>query len=125
MTLNANFAGATLMPGGGRLAGPDRGLDALIGLVILVAELLIGSQALYALYLAGNAYVETTPSARGGVEAGFAIAMFGTAIAVGFTTLIYLVRIASARRSWRAPLWGAILMTAALFAGYLVMAGGL
>lgn len=124
MTLNSNFSGAALMPGRGKLQGTDRGLDALVGVVILLAEVLIGFLAINALYLAGSAQTAANPSATDATEAGFAIAVFGGGIAVGITTLIYLIRIATGRRSWPAPLWGAILMTVALFVGYLVMATG-
>lgn len=119
MTLNANFAGARVLSG--KLEGADRGLDALIGLVILVAELLVGSLGLYALYLFGVERSTSTPSAADAASTGFAIALIGGSIAVGITTLIYLVRIASGRRSWPAPLWGAILMAVAFGIGYLVM----
>ena len=41
MTLNANFAGARMPENSGRLDGAARGLDALVGLVVLLAELII------------------------------------------------------------------------------------
>lgn len=123
MTLNTNFAGATLMSGRRKLEGPDRALDALIGLVILVAELLIGVLVVFALYTAGDAAVQARPADSEAISTGFAIALFGSIIAVGITTLIYLVRIATGRRSWPAPLWGAILMGIALVIGSLIMTG--
>jgi len=122
MTLNTNFAGAALMPPRGKLQGPDRGLDALIGLVIVIVELLIGFLAISALYVSGETYLESAPSARENISAGFAIALFGSAIVVGITSLIFLVRLATGRRSWRSPLIGLILMTVILFVGYVVMA---
>ena len=122
MTLNTNFAGAALMPPHGKLQGPDRGLDALIGLVIVIVELLIGFLAISALYVSGETYLESAPSARENISAGFAIALFGSAIVVGITSLIFLVRLATGRRSWRSPLVGLILMTVILFVGYVVMA---
>ena len=115
MTLNANFAGARLMSP--TLEGPERGLDALIGLVVLIAELLIGFLAIYALYEYGIAnYGSST-------DFGFGFALFGSLIVVGITTLTYLIRIARGRRSWTAPLWGTILMTAAAIIGFVIMSG--
>lgn len=120
MTLNANFAGARVLPG--KLEGSERGLDALIGLVIVVAEVLVGFLSIYALYLFGIQLRQSNPSGSDATQTGFAIALFGSAIAVGITTLVYLVRIASGRRSWRAPLWGGALMTVSVVVGYLIMA---
>jgi hypothetical protein len=123
MTLNSSVSGAYLLPPRGRLQGPDRGLDAFVGLVILLAELAIGALSVTALYAAGIA-TNGTASDPSAVEAGFAIALFGGGFVVIVTTLIYLVRVVAGRRSWPAPLWGLILMTVALFVGYLVMAAG-
>ena len=123
MTLNSNFAGAVRMAPRTRLEGPERGLDALVGLVILLTELAIGTLSIYALYEAGDAVLATDPSAGEALSAGFAIALFGSALAVLVTTIVYLARVAMGRRSWPAPLWGAILMTVALVVGYVVMAG--
>ena len=123
MTLNSNFAGAVLMAPRRRLEGPERGLDAIVGLVILLAELSIGVVALFALYDAGTAAVATDPSVVDTIEGGFAIAVFGSAGAVIVTTIIYLVRIIIGRRSWPAPMWGTIIMTAALLLGYGIMFG--
>lgn len=122
MTLNANFAGARVLSG--KLEGSERGLDGLIGLIILVAELAIGFLSISALFVFGEELSQSTPSARAAAEIGFAIALFGGGIAVGVSTLVYLVRIATGHRSWRAPLWGGILMTVALVVGYFIMAGG-
>jgi hypothetical protein len=122
MTLNANFAGARVLSS--KLEGSDRGLDALIGLVILVAELLIGFLGVYALFLFGTEASELGSAQSDAASVGFAIAVFGGGIAVGITTLVYLVRVATGRRSWRAPLVGVILMTVALLVGYFVMALG-
>jgi hypothetical protein len=125
MTLNSNYPGAVRMAPRRRLEGPDRGLDALVGLVILVAELFIGLLSIFALFEAGSAASAADPGASETVNAGFLIALFGSALAVLITTLIYLVRVVVGRRSWPAPLWGTILMTVALLVGYLVMAGTL
>ena len=122
MTLNANFAGATVLSG--KLEGSERGLDALIGLVILIAELLVGFLGVYALYLYGIDASASAPAAEGAASAGLTIALFGGGIAVGVSTLIYLVRVATGRRSWLAPLWGGILMSVALVVGYFVTTTG-
>lgn len=124
MSLNQNFAGATVLSGRRKLDGAERGLDALVGLVILLAELLIGFLAVYALYLYGmTAAATVTGAARDDLEGGFAIALVGSIVVFAVTTLIYLVRLARARRSWPAPLWGLILVSAATIIGYLVMGG--
>lgn len=122
MSLNQNFAGATLLSGRRKLDGSERGLDALIGLVIFIAELLIGFLVVYALYLYGVDAVAKAGTTSGSIQAGFAIALVGSSIAFGVTTIIFLVRLARARRSWPAPLWGLILLAVASLIGYLVMA---
>lgn len=122
MTLNANFAGAVQMAPRRMLEGPERGLDGLVGLVILLAELVIGLMSLYALYAAGTGLVESSPGSAEAASAGFAIAVFGSGIVVLVTTIVYLARVAMGRRSWTAPLWGTILMSVALIVGYVVMA---
>lgn len=123
MTLNANFAGAVKMAPRRMLEGPERGLDGLVGLVILLAELVIGVMSIYALYVAGTTLVESSPDSAEAASAGFAIAVFGSGIIVLITTIVYLVRVAMGRRSWTAPLWGTILMSVVLIVGYVVMAG--
>lgn len=105
-----------------RLDGSERGLDALVGVVILAAEFLIGFIALTALYDFGTN--PPVPLNGDAVNAGFSIAVLGSLAAVAVTTLIYLVRIAIGRRSWTSPLWGTILMTVALVVGYFVMTSG-
>lgn len=121
MSLNQNFAGSAPAKNR-RLDGSDRWLDVLVGLVILIAELLIGFLAVYALYLYGTGTAATVAgSASTNLEAGFSIALIGSVLAVGITTLVYLVRLARARRSWSAPLWGLILLSAACIFGYLIM----
>ena len=121
MTLNTNFAGAVVLTGREKLTGSDRGLDALIGLVILVSQVLIGFLAVSALFIAGTAEVVSNPSSSDSVSVGFAIALFGSSIIAVITLLVYLVRVAMGRASWRGPFLGAILMTGVLFLGYLVM----
>ena len=124
MTLNSNFAGATVLAGREKLQGSDRGLDALIGLVILVSQALVGFLAVSALFVAASAGIATNPSASESISVGFALALFGSSIIVTITLIVYLVRIATGRASWRAPLIGSILMTVMLFIGYIVMASG-
>jgi hypothetical protein len=124
MTLNANFPGAVQMTPRGRLEGPERGLDALVGLVILLAEVAIGLLSIYALFAAGNSIVDANPGAREAADAGLSIALFGSGIIVLVTTIVYLARVVAGRRSWRAPLWGTILMSVALVVGYVVMSSG-
>ena len=116
MTLNANFPGAVQLASRPRLEGPERALDALVGLVIVVTELIVGLLSILALYAAGS----TSPN-YDQAEAGFAIALFGAGIAFVITTIVYLVRIIVGRRSWSAPLWGLALITAAVIVGFLVM----
>lgn len=107
-----------------RLEGQDRALDSIIGLIVLLASLTIGASSLNQLYLFGVENVGT-PGAYEGLQIGFLVAAIGSAIAVGITTISYLARIARGRRSWSAPLWGLILMSAALIFGYVTMSSGL
>ena len=65
MTLNANYPGARLGSGRAPLEGSDRGLDALVGLVILVAEVLIGFLAISSLYLFGSSTRRIPTRSRG------------------------------------------------------------
>lgn len=125
MTLNGSYPGAVRMTGRPRLEGPERGLDALVGLVILTAELFIGLTAILSLFDLGTAASAANPSAGETISAGFAVALFGAAIVVIITTVIYLIRVIVGRRSWPAPLWGTILMSVALIIGYAVMVGDL
>lgn len=105
-----------------KVEGTERGLDALVGVIILIAELIIGFLAIYALYEFGsNPPSGADPDA---IDIGFTIAVFGGGIVVAITTIVYLVRIAIGRRSWTAPFWGTILMTVAIIVGYFIMASG-
>ena len=124
MTLNANFSGARMLPSSARLDGAARGLDALVGLVILAAELLIAFIAIYALYVYGVDAVASTVRADA-IQIGFLVALIGGAIVVVVTTVIYLGRLIVGRRSWSAPLWGLVLSTAVIVLGWLIMSGGL
>lgn len=101
-----------------RLEGPDHALDALIGLVLLVAEIFIG-------VLAGAALIQyglsmSNPSE--GVEFGLYLAIYGGGAFVIITTIVYLVRIITARRSWPAPVWGTVLMSLSMLVGWIIMA---
>ena len=125
MTLNADFAGARLLVDRQKLRGSDRGLDVLVGLVILVAEALIGLLVVSSLFVAGTDAMSVNSAAGQTVSVGFAVAGFGSAIVVAITTLIYLVRISTGRRSWRGTVMGAVLMTVVLIIGYAIMASAL
>ncbi len=119
MTLNASFSTAARSRRA-QLDGTERGLDAVVGLIVLVTEFLIGSLGLTALYALG---VENlTASNAESVQAGFLIAVIGSAVFVAITTISYLARIIRGHRSWTAPLWGLVLMTASLVVGYITMA---
>src|ERR1700712_3100268 len=98
MSLNQNFSGAALMSGRRKLDGSDRGLDALIGLVVFFAEVLVGFLAVYALYLYGLDAVKVPGAASDDIEGGFIIALVGSAVAFVVTPIIFLVRLARARR---------------------------
>ena len=122
MTLNANFSGANPSRPG-VLQGTDRGLDALVGLVILIAELIIGVLTVFALSTFGQAAAATMPSPPDAISGWFALAFFGSIIVVSITTISYLIKIGQGRRSWPSPLWGLILMTVIVVIGYAIMAG--
>ncbi len=124
MTLNASFASPTRTTGRRTLEGSDRGLDVMIGLIVLITELMIGALALMALYSLGLEAVpgSTDPEA---IQSGFLIAAVGSAVFVGITTISFLSRVIKGHRSWSAPLWGTVLMSAALVVGYITMAGGI
>jgi len=108
-----------------KLEGPERGLDALVGLVIVMSELFIGLIAVYALYEFGSAAFASNPYGGDAINAGFLIALVGGGVLFLVTTIVYLGRIIAGRRSWPAPLWGTFLMSAAILVGYAVMAGTL
>lgn len=105
-----------------KVEGTDRGLDALVGLVILLAEVVIVFLALSALY--SVAIDPPSSSTTDSLDIGLGIAVLGSLLAAGISTLVYLVRIAVGRRSFTAPLWGTILVSVAVIIGYLVMTNG-
>ncbi len=121
MTLNTNFAGVAVRSR--RLDGSDRGLDAIVGLILIVAGTMIGVLSLNQLQLFAASVDPRDAFASGGVEAGFVIAVVGSALTWLIATLTYLVRIAVGRRSWTPPLWGTVIMTVFLVAGFAVMNG--
>lgn len=110
-------------PKNAKLDGPERGLDAIIGLILLVAEGLIVTLVLMSLYDYGvNCTAPTCPPGEA-LMTGFLIAVIGGGIPVVITTFVYLGRIIGRRRSWGAPLTGGILFGIAAFIGWLVMTG--
>lgn len=121
MTLNTNFAGVAVRSR--RLDGSDRGLDAIVGLILIVAGTMIGVLSLNQLQLFVASVDPRDAFASGGVEAGFVIAVVGSALTWLIATLTYLVRIAVGRRSWTPPLWGTVIMSVFLVAGFAVMNG--
>ena len=111
-------------PRGARLDGPERALDGFVGLIILVVEVLVGLLVLLALGEYGMT-TESTGTADGdALTFGIVLAVFGSGIVFVITTIVYLARLATARRSWPAPLWGLILVSVACTVGYLIMISG-
>ena len=106
-----------------KLDGPERTLDALIGTIVWVVGLVVGFLAIGALYEYGLAATAANPSDVEAMNFGLSVAAYGGGIIYGIATLIFLVRLASGRRSWRAPLWGGILVAAAVVVGYIIMVG--
>ena len=66
--------------------------------------------------------IALNPAATEAVSFGLAVAVFGSAIIVGITLLVYLVRVVTRKKSWRGPLVGAILMAVVLVIGYAIIA---
>jgi hypothetical protein len=122
MTLNATFRETRGNPRA--LDGPDRTLDAMVGTIVLATEFVIVLLGISELYRIGVAMIEAGATS-GAAEAGFLIALVGSIAVVAITTIAFLVRLVRGRRSWTAPLWGAILASAALLIGFLVMSGSL
>jgi hypothetical protein len=109
-------------PRGARLEGPERALDGFIGLIVLVVEVLVGLLVLLALGDYAMAAEVTGAANVDALTVGAVIAVLGSGIVFVITTIVYLVRLATARRSWPAPLWGLILVSASCVIGYLIMA---
>ena len=104
-----------------KLDGPERMLDALIGVIVWVAALAVLFMIASALFEFGR--TATTGSADA-LEFGFGVAVYGGGAIYAIATLIFLGRLATGRRSWTAPLWGGILAGAAALVGYIIMASG-
>jgi len=123
MTLNSSFPGYSGKTRAKNIVeGPERGLDALVGLVILLAGLFIGFVAFEAMFAFAEGVAERSYSPEW-AELGIAVALFGGGGIVLIAILVYLVRIARGRRSWTATLWGTLLMSACLVLGYLLILG--
>lgn len=106
----------------GRLEGTERGLDAVVGLVILIAEILIALLVLFALFDFGAACPQNSLCPGGDrPEVGFFIVLIAGGLAVVITTFVYLGRVIAGRRSWGAPFTGLILFSVSAVIGALVM----
>lgn len=117
VTLNASSVSSTSPR---KLDGPERTLDALIGTIVFAASVTILLLGISELYRVGTAIVDRSGSSES-LEVGFIIALGGTILFGGITTLSFLVKLARGHRSWRTPLWGAILGSAAQIVGFLIM----
>ncbi len=107
---------------GMKLDGPERALDGLIGLILLVAEVIIALLVVFTLVGYGEACDASGQCATGdGLQFGFLIVLIGGGLAVVITTFVYLGRLVAGRRSWGAPLTGLILFLITAAIGYLVM----
>lgn len=111
-------------PKNAKLDGPERGLDAIIGLILLVAEAMIVATVLVTFYDYGIACDTAGCASIENLQIGFLIALIGGGIPVVITTFVYLGRIIGRRRSWGAPLVGIILFGIAAIIGWSVMNGG-
>lgn len=111
-------------PRGARLEGAERALDGFIGLIVLVVEVLVGLLVLLALVDYGMTVEATGVTDGDALTFGIVLAVFGSGIVFVITTIVYLVRLGTARRSWPAPLWGLILVSVACTAAYLIMLSG-
>lgn len=120
--LNASSAGPTRDPR--KLDGPERLLDALIGIIVFLGGLTIVLLGIAELYRIGTAIVERSGSSED-AEVGFIIAVGGTIFFGGIAALTFLVRLARGHRSWRAPLWGTILASIAQLVGFGIMSTAL
>jgi hypothetical protein len=111
-------------PRGARLDGPERALDGFIGLIVLVVEVLIGLLVLFALNDYAVACASSGCQSIDNLEGGYFIALIASGTVFVITTIVYLVRLATAKRSWPAPLWGLILISAACTVGWFIMGAG-
>lgn len=106
-----------------KLDGPERGLDAIIGLILLIAEGLIVAVVLLSFWDFAVSCTSADCPTNEQLGTGFFIAAIGGGVPVIITTFIYLGRIIGRRRSWGAPLVGGILFGIAAVIGWLVMTG--
>jgi hypothetical protein len=123
MTLNTNFAGVA--PRSLRLEGTERGLDAIVGLIVLMAGSLIAGLSVVELFNFGQGAEPRDSFAQEVIQLGFVIGVVGTSSVWLISTINFLIRVAVGRRSWTAPLWGIILMTVSLVVGFAIMNGAL
>jgi len=109
-------------PRGARLDGPERALDGFVGLIILAVEVIVGLLVIFALADYWDLAESTGAASADQLAGGFGVALFASGIVFVVTTIVYLVRLAIAKRSWPAPLWGLILVSIACALGYFIMA---
>lgn len=111
-------------PKNARLTGPERALDAVIGLIVLVAAVFIALLVLAALWSYGEACDANAQCASGdALQFGYLIVLAGGGLAMLVTAFVYIGRLVAARRSWGAPLTGIILFSIAAVIGWFVMSG--
>ncbi len=89
-----------------------------------MVEVLVGLLVLSALGEYGMASDAAVASDGDALTFGVVLAVFGSGIVFVITTIVYLARLATARRSWPAPLWGLILVSVSCVIGYLIMSAG-
>jgi sterol desaturase/sphingolipid hydroxylase (fatty acid hydroxylase superfamily) len=93
---------------------------ALIGTIVFAASVTILLLGISEPLPRRHAIVDRSAAASRS-RVGFIIALGGTILFGGITTLSFLVKLARGHRSWRTPLWGAILGSAAQIIGFLIM----
>ena len=110
-------------PRGAKLDGPERALDAFIGLIVVGVDVLVGLLVLFALNDYATACFAAGCQSLENLEAGYFIALIPSGLVFIITTIVFLVRLGRGRRSWPAPLWGLILISVACVIGWIVMSG--
>lgn len=108
-----------------KLTGSDRILDALVGLIILVATAMMGFVSIDGLYSLGVSAARPNPAALDTIESGWEFALYGSATVFGIVTLIFLIRLLVGTRSWTTALAGTVLVGVAQVVGLIIMASGL
>lgn len=91
--------------------------------MILVVEVVIGLLVIFSLVEYAYACNSTGCASGDSLDFGLGFAIFGSGIVFVITTITYLVRLARARRSWGAPLWGIILISLTCGLSYFIMSG--